>query len=69
MSASVEKIGQTYILKQRAEMAKILNLHQFSELHYISPLVQVELKWKHNLGYWNLSQRTSVELQSCISSQ
>jgi hypothetical protein len=55
--------------KQRAEVAEILNVHKFSDLHFISQLVQMELKWKHNLGHWNVSQKASRELYSYISSQ
>jgi len=66
MSANVKKIRETYMLKQRADVAKILNVNQSSELHCILPFVQVELKGKHNLGHWNVSQKTSGELQSCI---
>jgi len=45
--------------KQRAEVAEILNVHKLSYLHFISQLVQMELKWKHNLGHWNVSQKAS----------
>jgi len=32
------------MLQQRAAVAKILNVLQFSDLHCISPFVQMELK-------------------------